>query len=88
VRNGPSCAQLFENPVFVAGRNFWRQHFCLEGAKALAVSALEATCVAARNFYRQQKLDFRKLGRKKTHFAPRFDAIATFRLDLVSDEIL
>ena len=31
VQNGSSRAQLFKNPIFVAGRNFWRQQMLPQG---------------------------------------------------------
>jgi hypothetical protein len=43
--------------------------------------------VAARNFYRQQKLDFRKVHRKEVHFALSLSAFAPFRLDVDPDEV-
>jgi len=85
--NGSSRAQLFKNPIFVAGRNFWRQQMLPQGQIQSKPWLILSKSVAARNFYRQQKLDFRKVHRKEVHFALSPSAFAPFRLDVDPDEV-
>ena len=86
------CKWVFSRPTFQKSDFCCRQKFLAatnvasrtDTVKALADS--KQKCYA-RNFYRQQKLDFRKVHRKEVHFAFSPSAFAPFRSDIDPDEV-
>ena len=88
VQNGSSRAQLFKNPIFVAGRNFWRQHFFHLWVWFWEISwFLPMRFVAARNFYRQHFSCFWKVQDEEMHFAPSTAPKAISGADIGSFEV-